>query len=77
MALKNEYVESINKMTVPVHLTQKEKKRLRKIKRVEKEKDKQERVKLGLLPPPIPKIKLSNYMKVLGKEAIADPSRVE
>lgn len=64
-------------MTVPLHLTQKEKKRLRKIKRTEKEKDKQERVKLGLLPPPIPKIKLSNYMKVLGKEAIADPSRVE
>jgi U4/U6 small nuclear ribonucleoprotein PRP3 len=64
-------------MIIPSHLTQKEKKRLRKMKRIEKEKDKQERVKLGLLPPPKPKIKLSNYMKVMAKEAIADPSRVE
>ena len=29
------------------------------------------------MPPPLPKIKLSNYMKVLAKEAIADPSAVE
>eukprot|EP00347_Sterkiella_histriomuscorum_P009929 403339332 len=75
--LRNEYVENINKMTIPVHLTDKEKKRLKKLKRAEKEKDKQEKVKLGLMPAPLPKIKLSNYMKVLGKEAIADPSRVE
>lgn len=75
--LKNEYVENINKMVIPIKLTEKEVKRLRKMKRTEKEKDKQEKVKLGLMPPPLPKIKLSNYMKVLGKEAIADPSRVE
>jgi U4/U6 small nuclear ribonucleoprotein PRP3 len=29
------------------------------------------------LPPPLPKVKLSNYMKIMGKEAISDPSRVE
>lgn len=75
--MKNEYVENINKMVVPIHLTPKEKKKLKKMKREEKQKDKQERVKLGLMPPPLPKIKLSNYMNVLGKEAIADPSRVE
>ena len=75
--IKNDYIENINKMLVPIHLTPKEKKRIRKMKRVEKEKDKSERIKLGLLPPPLPKLKLSNYMKVLGKEAIADPSRVE
>ena len=75
--LKNEYVENINNMVVPIHLTEKEKKRLRKMKRTEKEKDKQEKVKLGLMPAPLPKIKLSNYMKVMGREAIADPSRVE
>jgi U4/U6 small nuclear ribonucleoprotein PRP3 len=38
--LKNEYIENINKMVVPIHLTEKEKKRLRRIKRVDKEKDK-------------------------------------
>lgn len=64
-------------MVIPVHLTEKEKKRLRKMKRVEREKDKQEKVKLGLMPAPPPKVKLSNYMKIMGKEAIADPSRVE
>lgn len=47
------------------------------MKRLEKEKDKQEKVKLGLMPPPKPKINLSNYMKVMGKEAIANPSLVE
>jgi len=75
--LKNEYVENINKMVVPVHRTPKEKKRLRKMKRVEKEKDKQDKVKFGIIPPPLPRITMRNYMQVLGKEAIADPSRVE
>ena len=64
-------------MVVPIHLTEKEKKKLRRMKRLDKEKDKQEKVKLGLLPAPLPKVKLSNYMKVMGKEVIADPSRVE
>ena len=75
--LKNEYIENINKMVVPIHLTEKEKKKLRRMKRIEKEKDKQEKVKLGIIPAPLPKVKLSNYMKIMGKEAIADPSRVE
>jgi U4/U6 small nuclear ribonucleoprotein PRP3 len=64
-------------MVVPIHLTEKEKKKLRRMKRVDKERDKQEKIKLGLLPVPPPKVKLSNYMKIMGKEAIADPSRVE
>ena len=50
---------------------------MRKMKRIEKEKDKQDKVKLGLMPAPKPKLKLSNYMKIMAKEAIADPSRVE
>lgn len=75
--LKNDYIEKIEAMVVPIHLTEKEKKKLRRMKRLDKEKDKQEKVKLGLLPAPLPKVKLSNYMKVMGKEAIADPSRVE
>lgn len=40
------------------------------MKRIEREKDKQEKVKLGLIPPPQTKVKLSNYMKVMGKEVI-------
>jgi U4/U6 small nuclear ribonucleoprotein PRP3 len=75
--LRNEYIENINKMTIPIHLTDKEKKRLKHLKRVEKEKDKQEKIKLGLMPAPLPKVKLSNFMKIMSKEAIQDPSRVE
>jgi U4/U6 small nuclear ribonucleoprotein PRP3 len=75
--IKNDYIEKIESTVVPVHLTEKEKKKLRRMKRLDKEKDKQEKVKLGLLPAPLPKVKLSNYMKIMGKEAIADPSRVE
>ena len=58
-------------------LTKKEKRKMRKIKRLEKEKDKQEKVKLGLMAAAPPKIKMSNFMKILGAEAMADPSRAE
>ncbi len=34
-------------------------------------------MKLGLLPPQQSKIKLSNYMKVMGSYAIADPSKAQ
>jgi len=32
---------------------------------------------MGLIQPPEPKFKLSNFMKVLGDQAVADPSKVE
>lgn len=38
--IKNEYIEQIEKMVVPIHLTEKEKKKLRRMKRIDKEKDK-------------------------------------
>lgn len=62
---------------MPVYLTDKEKKRLSRNKRLEKEQDKQEKVKLGLMPAPLPKIKMSNYQKIMAKEAITDPSGTE
>jgi hypothetical protein len=33
-------------------------------------------VVVGLIPPAEPKFKLSNFMKVLGDQAVADPSKV-
>ena len=75
--LRNEAIDNIEKMVIPIHLTEKEKKRLKHMKRIDKEKDKQEKVKLGLMPTPLPKVKLSNFMKIMSKEAISDPSRVE
>ena len=37
----------------------------------------QEKIKLKLIDPPPPKVKISNMMNVLTNEAVADPSKVE
>lgn len=60
-----------------LYLTKKEMKRKRKNERQEKYKDLQDRIKLGLEPPPPPKVKLSNLMNVLTNEAIKDPTAIE
>jgi U4/U6 small nuclear ribonucleoprotein PRP3 len=44
---------------------------------MEELKEKQAKIRLGLEPPPPPKIKKSNMMRVLGEEAIKDPTAVE
>merc|ERR1712196_313979 len=41
------------------------------------ERERQDKIQLGLIPPPEPKFKLSNFMKVLGEQAVADPSKLE
>jgi U4/U6 small nuclear ribonucleoprotein PRP3 len=62
---------------VPVYLTKKERKKLRKATRAEREREKREKLMLGLIQAPEPKFKLSNFMKILGDQAVADPSKVE
>lgn len=62
---------------VPLMLTKKETKKLRRQRRMEAQKEQQEMVAVGLLPPPKPKVKLSNLMRVLANEASADPTKVE
>lgn len=59
------------------YLTKKERKKIRRINRREALKDEQEKIRLGLMPPPEPKVKLSNLMRVLGTEAVRDPTKVE
>lgn len=61
----------------PLKLTKKEQKKLRTQRRLAKEKDRQEMIRQGLLEPPKPKVKMSNLMKVLGSEAVQDPTRLE
>ncbi|ORM41401.1 U4/U6 small nuclear ribonucleoprotein Prp3 [Babesia sp. Xinjiang] len=58
-------------------LTKKERKKLRRRKREEKFKAIQDKIRVGLLPPPAPKLKLSNLLRVLKDQSVADPSRVE
>ncbi|XP_076809565.1 U4/U6 small nuclear ribonucleoprotein Prp3-like [Clavelina lepadiformis] len=59
------------------YLTKKERKKLRRMNRREALKDEQEKVRLGLIPAPEPKVKLSNLMRVLGTDAVQDPTKVE
>ena len=56
---------------LPMYLTKKERKRIRKTAREEREREKRDKMMMGLLPAPEPKFKLSNFMKVLGDQAIA------
>jgi U4/U6 small nuclear ribonucleoprotein PRP3 len=58
-------------------LTAAERKKLRRQTRAEKHKFLLDQQKLGLLPPPEPKVKLGNMMRVLKDAAVADPSAVE
>jgi U4/U6 small nuclear ribonucleoprotein PRP3 len=62
---------------MPVFLTKKEKKKLRRQNRRETWKEKQEKIRLGLEPAPPPKVRISNLMRVLGVEAVQDPTKVE
>jgi U4/U6 small nuclear ribonucleoprotein PRP3 len=52
-------------------------KRLRRMNRREAQREEQEKIRLGLAPVPEPKVKMANLMRVLGNEAIQDPTKME
>ncbi|XP_077432850.1 U4/U6 small nuclear ribonucleoprotein Prp3 [Vanacampus margaritifer] len=70
-------VDKDKPVTLGVYLTKKEQKKLRRQTRREGQKEVQEKVRLGLMPPPEPKVRISNLMRVLGTEAVQDPTKVE
>ena len=61
----------------PMYLTTKEQKKLRRQRRMADLKEKQAKIRLGLEPAPPPKVKKGNLMRVLGEEALQDPTAVE
>ncbi|KAF9564547.1 PRP3-domain-containing protein [Agrocybe pediades] len=61
----------------PLMLTKKEQKKMRKLRRKQELQDKRDRIRMGLLPPDPPKVRLANLMKVLTSDAVQDPTRVE
>ncbi|EGO03404.1 hypothetical protein SERLA73DRAFT_69277 [Serpula lacrymans var. lacrymans S7.3] len=61
----------------PMMLTKKEQKKMRKQRRQAELQDKRDRIRMGLIPPDAPKVRLSNLMKVLTSDAVQDPTRVE
>uniref|UniRef100_A0AAQ6IW06 U4/U6 small nuclear ribonucleoprotein Prp3 n=1 Tax=Anabas testudineus TaxID=64144 RepID=A0AAQ6IW06_ANATE len=77
IAPKKEIVDTDKQVTLGVYLTKKEQKKLRRQTRREGQKEMQEKVRLGLMPPPEPKVRISNLMRVLGTEAVQDPTKVE
>ncbi|XP_054750918.1 U4/U6 small nuclear ribonucleoprotein Prp3-like [Lytechinus pictus] len=62
---------------LPIYLTKKEMKKLRRQRRREGLKEMQEKIRMGLEPPPEPKVRMANLMRVLGTEAVQDPTKVE
>ena len=75
--LKNQDFEKVKAMTVPIMLTDKERKRLKKLKRAERVKERHEKISLGLMPAPEPRLRMSSFMRAVTAQAVADPSRVE
>lgn len=61
----------------PLMLTSKEMAKLRRQRRRADMKEEQARIRMGLVPPPPPKVKKSNMMRVLGEQAVKDPTAVE
>ncbi|KAK2069385.1 hypothetical protein P8C59_003971 [Phyllachora maydis] len=61
----------------PLYMTRQEQKKLRRQRRMAAMKESQAKQRLGLEPTPKPKVKLSSLMRVLGNEAIQDPTAVE
>jgi U4/U6 small nuclear ribonucleoprotein PRP3 len=61
----------------PMYLTPKEQAKIRRQRRMAELKEQQAKIRLGLEPAPPPKVKKSNLMRVLGEEAVKDPTAVE
>ena len=61
----------------PMYLTSKEQAKLRRQRRMADLKEYQMKVRLGMEPPDPPKVKRGNMMRVLGEEAVKDPTAVE
>ncbi|KAI1178151.1 pre-mRNA processing factor 3-domain-containing protein [Nemania sp. FL0916] len=61
----------------PMYLTPNEQAKLRRQRRMADLKEEQAKIRLGLVPAPPPKIKKGNLMRVLGEEAVKDPTAVE
>jgi U4/U6 small nuclear ribonucleoprotein PRP3 len=73
-------LKASSKSNVPLvkaYLTEKEREKLRRLKKKEKEQDIQDKIRMGLLKPPPPRIKLKNLMRIVGEEAVAGPSAIE
>lgn len=61
----------------PMYLTPKEQAKMRRQRRMADLKEHQMKVRLGMEAPDPPKVKRGNMMRILGEEAVKDPTAVE
>ncbi|KAI1845430.1 hypothetical protein JX265_005291 [Neoarthrinium moseri] len=61
----------------PMYLTAKEQKKIRRQRRHQDMKEEQAKQRLGLLPAPVPRLKLGNMMRTMGEQAVKDPTQIE
>jgi U4/U6 small nuclear ribonucleoprotein PRP3 len=69
--------EAFQPAAKPMMLTKTEQKKVRRQRRMADMKEEQAKIRLGLVEPPPPKVKKSNMMRVLGEQAVKDPTAVE
>ena len=62
---------------ITIHLTPKEKKKVKRLKKARKLAEIREKIKLGIIEAPPQKVKLATFMKVMSKELAQDPSKTE
>ncbi|KAJ2811812.1 U4/U5/U6 small nuclear ribonucleoprotein prp3 [Coemansia furcata] len=70
----------LNKSSAPPSqpmLTHNERKKLRRQRRIEKQHEHCEKVMLGLLPPDEPKLRMSNFMRIMANQSVLDPTKAE
>ena len=60
-----------------MYLTKEERKKIKRRKKMEKLRDMQEKIKLGLMKAPPPKIKFDNFMRIMKDEAVVEPTKVQ
>lgn len=62
---------------VESRLTPAERKKLRRRNRQDRAQEIRDKIQMGLLQPPPPKVKFSNLMRIMGDEQLANPTQVE
>ena len=64
-------------LKIPFFSTDAEIKKEKKKKKMEKQLEIQEKIKYGIIQPPPPKMKLSNFTKIFENETILNPTKIE
>ncbi|KAJ2832027.1 U4/U5/U6 small nuclear ribonucleoprotein prp3 [Coemansia furcata] len=69
----------LNKSSAPSQLIlmHKERKKVRQQRRIEKQREHCEKVMLGLLPPDEPKLRMSNFVRIMANQSVLDPTKAE